>query len=733
MATPQLSPGILTREVDLTVGRADNVLDNIGAIAGPFAIGPVEEAIDITTEQELINTFGKPLSTDSQYEYWMSASSYLSYGGILKVARADGSTLNNANAGVGYASTTSLKIKNYDDYVTNHSSDAVQYTYASKNPGKWANNLKVCTIDDLADQTIGITTTDLGNAGAVIGYGVTTALTGAVIPGAGTTSEFNGYLKGIITGVSTDATNGASTIDVKIVSRVSSAGTETKISYSKSDPVSSIEASDTVFFVNNSGINTGALGQTGTSAATAVDWYDQQTLGLTNSTVYWRSIAPKPTSNNYSLDRQGKNDALHVVVVDDTGSVTGIQGNILEKHISLSKALDAVSNVNSPQKTWYKNYLAQFSTNVYAGKNPSSGADAYHGTSPVATGFSSGFTAYTTGEGLWGQNAQGITFSAVGNNTYTLSGGVDYSASGGMTATLANLNTAYDLFSNKDEVAVDFLLMGPGLSVESDSQAKANKLISIAEGRKDCLAVISPHKANVVDITNTTTQTNNILRFFSPLSSSSYAVFDSGYKYTYDRFNNQFRYLPCNADVAGLMARTTLTAFPWFSPAGQQRGVLNNAIKLAYSPNKAQRDLLYSARVNAVINQPGIGILLFGDKTGLGYASAFDRINVRRLFLTVEQALEGAANAQLFELNDVNTRTNFVNIVEPYLRDVQAKRGIVDFLVICDETNNTPDVIDNNEFRADIFLKPTRSINYVTLTFVATRTGVSFSEVAGRA
>jgi len=732
MATPQLSPGILTREVDLTVGRADNVLDNIGAIAGPFAIGPVEEAVNIQTEQQLINTFGKPLSTDSQYEYWMSASSYLSYGGVLKVARVDGSTLNNANAAVGYAATTSLKIKNFDDYNTNHSSDAVQYTYASKNPGRWANNLKVCTIDDLADQTIGITTTDLGNAGAKIGFGVTTALSSAVIPGAGTTSEFNGYLKGIITGVSTDATNGASTIDVKIVSRVSSAGTETKISYSKSDPVSSIELSDTLFFVNNSGINTGALGQTGTGAVTSVDWYDQQTLGLTNSTVYWKSIAPKPVTNNYSLDRQGKNDALHVVVVDDTGSVTGIQGNILEKHLSLSKSADAVSDVNSPQKIWYKNYLAQFSSNIYAGKNPSSAADSYHGTVPRATGFSSGFAAITVGAGLWGQNAQGITFSAVGNTTYTLTGGVDYSASGGMTATLANLNTAYDLFSNKDEIDVDFLIMGPGLSVESDSQAKANKLISIVEGRKDSMAVISPHRANVVDITNTTTQTNNILRFFSPLSSSSYAVFDSGYKYTYDRFNNQFRYIPCNGDIAGLMARTGLNAFPWFSPAGQQRGVLNNAIKLAYSPNKAQRDLLYTARVNSIVNQSGIGILLFGDKTGLGYASAFDRINVRRLFLTVEQALERAANAQLFELNDVNTRSNFVNIVEPYLRDVQAKRGLVDFLVICDETNNTPDVIDNNEFRADIFLKPTRSINYVTLTFVATRTGVSFSEVAGR-
>ena len=219
--------------------------------------------------------------------------------------------------------------------------------------------------------------------------------------------------------------------------------------------------------------------------------------------------------------------------------------------------------------------------------------------------------------------------------------------------------------------------------------------------------------------------------FYSPLQSSSYAVFDTGYKYTYDRFNNTFRYIPTNGDTAGLMVRTELDAYPWFSPAGLQRGVLNNAVKMAYNPTKNQRDELYSGRINSIINQRGSGIALYGDKTALAYSSAFDRINVRRLFLTVEQALEGAANDQLFELNDSNTRANFVNIVEPYLRDVQAKRGVYDFRVICDETNNTPDVIDNNEFRADIFLKPTKSINFVTLTFVATRTGVDFEEVIG--
>lgn len=729
MATPQLSPGLIVREVDLTVGRADNVLDNIGAIAGPFELGPVNEAIDITTEQELINSFGKPLSTDRQYEYWMTASSYLSYGGVLKVARVAGSTLGNSNAGAGGASTSMTgngRIDNYDDYQANHTTDTT-WNYAAKNPGKWANNLKVCVIDNAADQTIGINTTNPGTSGALVGNGVTVSLSGVVIPGAGTTSVFNGYLKGIITGVTTDATSGASSIDVKIVSRVSGS-TETKINYQQSNSAASIAVSDTVNFVNNSGINTG----TSQAATTSVDWYDQQSLGLTNSTVFWKSIAPRPVASNYVTQRKGGNDGIHVVVVDDTGSVTGIQGNILEKFTNLSKAVDATSDGDAPTKTYYKNFVADNSAYIYAGKNPSQEADTYWNTSPLASGFSAAFTPITTGAGLWGLEAQGVTFSSIGSVSYTFTGGVDYSANGGMEAQLGDLNTAYDLFSNKDEIEVDYVIMGPGLSDESQSQAKANKVISIAEARKDCVATVSPHRANVVNVTNTNTATSNLLRYYSPLTSSSYAVFDSGYKYTFDRFNNEFRYIPCNGDVAGLMTRTNLVAFPWFSPAGTQRGTLNNAIKLAYNPTKAQRDQLYPARVNSIINQKGSGIILFGDKTGLGYASAFDRINVRRLFLTVEQALEGAANAQLFELNDSNTRSNFVNIVEPYLRDVQAKRGVYDFLIVCDDTNNTPEAIDNNEFRADIYLKPTKSINFVTLTFIATRTGVQFSEVAGR-
>jgi hypothetical protein len=741
MATPQLSPGVLTREVDLTVGRADNILDNIAVISGPFTIGPVLAPIDINTEQELINVFGKPQSTDAQYEYWMSASSFLSYGGILKVVRTDGGTLNNANASIGSSASNDVKIKNFDDYNDNYSDDTVEFVFAAKNPGTWANTLKVCVIDDKADQTVGISTTNPSALGIVVGYGVTVGVSSIIKAGSGSTSEFTGYVKGIITGVST-STLGQSSFDVKIVSRYDvTADVESQIDYAERDRLSSFSSLDNFNFINNTGTSAGVA--TAGRILSVGDWYDEQTINLKNGTVFWKSIAPKPSTNNYSLERNGKNDAFHIAIFDDEGKVTGIQGNLLEKHIGISKAIDSISAVNSPQKIWWKNYLANFSDYVFAGANPSDEYDSFNNVTPTPAGFTTyngiaaqSFVKITTGDGIWNQLAQDNTFSSIGNVTYELVLGKNYDNDGGYKTDLSDLIEGYELFSNRDEVEVDYILNGPSLGTIEESQAKAAYLINLANQRKDCIACISPHRGSggdgVVGLTNSDTQTNNIIKFFSSLPSSSYAVFDSGYKYTYDRFNNIFRYIPCNPDIAGLMVRTSIEVYPWYSPAGQQRGILNNAIKLAYNPNKAQRDQLYPKRINSVINQPGLGVLLFGDKTALGYQSAFDRINVRRLFLTVEQALQKAAQAQLFELNDELTRSNFINIVEPYLRDIQAKRGVYDFLVICDQSNNTPDIIDNNEFRADIYLKPTKSINFVTLTFVATRTGVSFEEVAGR-
>ena len=730
MATPQLSPGVLVREVDLTVGRADNVLDNIGAIAAPFKSGPIEESVLISSQSQLINVFGRPQSNDRQYEDWMVASEYLSYGGTLQVVRIDGSNLNNANAGVSIASTT-LKIKNYDDYEANYSS-RTDFFYASKEAGEVNTNLKVCTIDNFADQTIGITTTSPVGAGATVGFGVTVQLSSVATPGAGTTTQFTGYLKGIITGVTTDSSSQMkSSIDVKIVSRVSGmatdSGTEYPITYQVGDPGKSIEVADVLTFVENSGANVKTA-----TVATAVDWYDQQTLGLTNSTIFWKNLAPRPVDNNYSSSRNAHNDAIHVAVVDDFGTVTGSQGNILETNFFLSKALDGEEDGNAPVKNYYKNFLANNSAYIYAGANPGTTTDVVNGfLNAQAGGFSTGYTKVTSGAGAWGLDAQGVTYNVLGNVTYTLAGGADYGASGGMAASLGDVLTGYNLFENKDEIGVDFLLMGSSMNDQLSTQAKANLLISIAENRKDCQAVISPHRTNVVNATSSTAATNAVLNYYSQISSSSFAVLDSGYKYVYDRFNNEFRFIPLNGDIAGIMARNNTIYLPWFSPAGQARGTLNNVVKLAYNPNKSQRDQLYKARINPVINQNAAGAILFGDKTALNYKSAFDRINVRRLFLTVEQSLEAAANDQLFELNDAETRSNFINIVEPFLTDIQSQRGIEDFRVICDETNNTPDIVDNNEFRADIFIQPARSINFVTLTFVATRGGISFAEVTG--
>jgi hypothetical protein len=811
MATPQLSPGVLIREVDLTVGRAENVLDNIGVIAGPFPIGPVNDPVNIETEREFLDIFGKPLGTDRQYEYWLTANSFLSYGGILKVVRVDGPTLRNGNAGVGQSFSDDVKIDNEEKFIFDHSEDT-SYYYAARNGGTWSNGLKVCTIDNRSDQIIGVGTTNPGALGLELSYGVTANRNSVSIPdpGNGKVGTFTGTLKGIITGINTDSINGQSTIEVRVLHRqnppfndfsdisettasaiagigvteiqvnntsgietgnyavtpnnatieivdydgssitlksgitsevsvgaavtyqnlVSTAGTAVPASYEKLNAVNSFTDNDVLSIFNK----TDDLVATITPEDSSVkDWYDQQTLGLDNSIIFWRSLAGRPVDNQYVRQRGGANDAIHVVVVDDTGNLTGIQGNILESFTFLSKSTDATADADNPTNVYYKDFITQNSKYIFPGYNPSIVADNFRGTQPIPSGFSTDFIGFTTAEGLWGQPAKNIKFSSIGNVTYSLGGGVDYSQFGGMGAELGDVINGYQLFADKDEIEVDYLLMGPGSTDdnETEAQAKANFLISLAESRKDCIATISPERSTIVNISDPNEQTENIIEFYSPLTSSSYAIFDSGYKFTFDRFNNQFRYIPTNGDIAGLCVRTSIEAFPWFSPAGLQRGNLNNAIKMAYNPNKAERDELYSSRINPVINIKGSGIVLFGDKTALSFSSAFDRINVRRLFLFCEQSLEGAANAQLFELNDESTRANFVNIVEPFLRDVQAKRGLFDYLVVCDETNNTPDIIDNNEFRADIFLKPAKSINYVTLTFVATRTGVDFQEVVG--
>ena len=530
--------------------------------------------------------------------------------------------------------------------------------------------------------------------------------------------------KGIITEVNSSA------IGVKFVSHVSNAGIETTKDYQPGG-VYKFGAGVISFGMS---ANTG--GGSTTTSATPLDWFDQQKITLSNSTINWNTIAERPGTSSYATARSSRFDEVHVVVIDDKGTVTGNAGTVLEKHLGLSKAKDAEFSAGSP--SYWRKYIYNNSSNIFGMGGPTLASSGITTTAFVA----GGFTKQT--DVAWDQDAQGISFAGSGVLTKTLTGGENYNGAatltaGAMTASLGGITAGYDLFENKEEFDIDFLLMGSANYPQADAQALANKLISIAELRKDVVAFISPNRGAFLNdsavgtgtLNSAADMTSNVVGFYAPLTSSSYAVFDSGYKYMFDRFSDTFRYIPLNGDIGGTCARNDINNFPWFSPAGTARGGILNAVKLAYTPNQTQRDVLYGNRINPVIFSPGAGIILFGDKTGFGKASAFDRINVRRLFIFIEEAISAAARDQLFEFNDEITRTNFVNIVEPFLRDVQSKRGIFDFRVVCDETNNTAAIIDSNEFVADIFIKPARSINFIGLTFVATRTGISFDEVIG--
>ena len=724
MALRLASPGISVREVDLTRGGVDFTLNVVGGIAAPFKKGPCNEITRINNEKDLVDTFGEPGvgTTDFHYETWYAASNFLSYGGKLDVVRCVGGDLNTANAGVGTSKIT-LLLEGYDDYINNQADDTTWY-FSAKNPGHWAENIKVAVIDNASDQVI-TPTFETGSiaSNVTVGYGVTQVLTGVSV-GVGTTAAASGYLKGIVTA------KGTTTIDVRVVSTVAADGTETLVDYQQNSQYE-FKTGAPLKILSGGGSVT-AFGST----ISSVDWYNQQNIltsvadgGTDFTTLSWRSVLNKPKTNNYVTRRDGSNDALHVVVIDAGGGVTGDVGSVLEKFPNLSKAKDATTSGN--EKIYWKDYIADNSEYIFAGHQLTQGTDNHWGTAPIKSGFSSGYTGVSNNAAAWGQEAKNIKFSSIGNIKYDLTGGLDYTGVGLYDAPLGDILNSYDKFADPVDSDIRFLLQGGASLTKEEEQAKANKLIQLAEGRKDTVAVISPNRTSLVNVTNTTDQLTNVLSFFSPLTSSSYVVFDAGYQYVYDRFNKKFIWMPTSADVAGTMVRTDRDHFPWFSPAGTQRGGLNFAIKLAFNPGQDSRDQLYSNRVNPITNKPGDGIILFGDKTGLAYESAFDRINVRRLFIVIEQAIENAAKSVLFELNDAGTRSNFINVVEPFLRDVQAKRGIQDFLLVCDETNNTPDVIDRNEFLADIYVKPARSINFIGLTFVATRTGVSFSEVVG--
>jgi len=417
--------------------------------------------------------------------------------------------------------------------------------------------------------------------------------------------------------------------------------------------------------------------------------------------AYATQFTSAPSTSTYTSNAGGANDEIHIIVIDQDGQITGTQGTVLEKYGFVSKASDAKDD--SGNSNYYKNVITSKSKYIHWLSHPTANAGA----------------SYANATSTWGTTATNKSFSRLSSNvTISLIGGVDG------TISTANVVTAYDQFDNADSVDISLVVSGPA------NATLVTSLISMAESRKDCLVFVSPEKADCVD--NAGSEVTDIKAYRDTLTSTSYAVLDSNWKYQYDKYNDVYRWVPLNGDIAGLCARTDLERDPWFSPGGLNRGIIKNAIKLAWNPTKTNRDDLYVKGINPVVTFQGEGIVLFGDKTLLSKPSAFDRINVRRLFIVLEKALARAARFSLFEFNDQFTRAQFVALVEPFLRDVQGRRGIYDFRVVCDESNNTPEVVDRNEFVGDIYIKPARSINFIQLNFVAVRTGVSFDEVVGK-
>jgi hypothetical protein len=749
MAANQLSPGVVIQERDLTTITTLSTA-NVGVIAAPFEIGPVEEVISISTERELVERFGKP--NNSNFEFWYTASQFLSYGGVLKTIRVNSSSLKNA-----VDSGTAPLVKNLQDYETSYESANNNWTWASRTPGSAGNSIGIFMTDAGADQIAVIPAPGSGNefefvadaaltatsgaAGKVFKYSVLLSVqtvVGDFTPGTSTTISIGGSDEAVDV-LAWDPSNkkleiglpsgGVTGIiaDAQVVSQgsntcvISASGIERRLYVGLNKDSISFAATDSVVDTNS-------------NAAIIVSVRNEYSEREYLPGVKWINVAPRPETSLYANSVGGRNDEMHIVIVDIDGVITGTTGAVLERFVGVSKAIDGKTSVG--ETNYYPEVIKQKSNYIFWGEHET---DVFS-----ATG--------TASDGNWGLGANARQFNLLRSTTgsesypearvtigskqnatfyYRLASGADYATAGGVYSTNnSDIASAYELIQDPESQTVDYILAGPSGVDDASAIAKVTSLVNIAEERRDCIVFTSARRGDVIGVSNATTITDNLVSYFDQLPSSSYLVFDSGYKYIYDKYNDVYRYVPCNGDVAGLCLQTTEVAEPWFSPAGFQRGILRNAIKLAYSPNKTQRDRLYAARINPIVSFPGQGVVLFGDKTALGFASAFDRINVRRLFLTIERVIGTAAKSQLFEQNDEAQRSLFLNIVEPYMRDVQGRRGVTDFLVKCDGDNNPPESVDRGEFYAEIYVKPTRTINYITLTFTATRTGVAFAEVA---
>ena len=660
-------------------------------------------------------------------------------------------------------------IRNIEEYEANVESGSNAWKFGARHPGTYGNSLRIVVTDSGPDQILSLaqpttaewefeTTNDVSYSAAnatakIYKYTIVVTLDAASIAGDFSTGEF--------WRAETDA---ASPVAIPVQGTVTAYDPITRkieldVNYSLSSDVLEVGDVIALWTQASGGTKTGDKakvevlnrqlhiikdgnanrfepnytveddnggGSPNINVASVRSEYDERYFGGSQK---WASVAPRPTTSPWVQDRGGKNDQIHVIILDGDGKLTGTPGSVLEKFLYLSKASDA-KGVQG-ETIYYRDVIKNNSQYIYWGSHETSSvfdvngaANGDWGQSGIGTSFDliKQTLPIKTNETPLGREIIGTTKGAT--TKYAIQGGTD-----GYSLARGEILGAFDLVADKETIDVDYILMGPSMADTSDTVAKAQKIIDIAATRKDCMAFVSPSRLDVIGQSDTNVIVNRTIDFYDQLSSTSYAVFDNNYKYIYDKYNDKYRYIACNADLAGLTLSTTLNSEAWFSPAGFNRGQLRNAIKLAYSPLKDHRDRLYAARINPVVSFPGEGIVLFGDKTALSYQSAFDRINVRRLFLVLEDAISEAAKTQLFELNDEFTRASFKNIVEPFLRSVQSRRGVVDFLVVCDSSNNPPEAIDRGEFFAEIFVKPTRSINYITLTFTATRTGSSFSEV----
>lgn len=672
------SPGVTIKEVDLTA--TINVSDqNIALVVLAAETGPVDTVTYISSEKELVETFGKP--NDYNYESWYAAQTIIQYGGIAAIIRPTSSSITLKSAYNAATTLTDFIIKNQFDFE-NYTGSA--FYFAGRNAGSKFNSLKVVAVDHGVDQVVTYTGTDP----AVLAGDAIRIVNGSTLVGTGWVYKIDTTANKLYI-VLADNTKKLPTSGLTTYSLTDNSGTPVEI------------------------IAAGAISAVDNSYYSTLEYAPGQK---------WTDIAPQPGTSSSVASKGGKFDEMHIVVLDEEGIVTGTPNTVLEKYTYVSKAKDA-SNLDGTV-SYFHSTLASKSSFVYPGAG--TGVD-FIGTTNRVLLEDGGFTSGDPSIGL--ANSANKVYPLISDTGipvvgFSLGGGADYDFVNDLTDIETTITNAYELIRDSETFNdIDFLVPG------KISTARALKLIDIAEYRKDCMAVISPRRSDVINGNSSTSKTDAIIDFFNGISSSSYVIFDSGYKYIYDKFNDTYRYVPCAADVAGLCINTTINSETWFSPAGYNRGNLKNATKLAYSPKQSERDRLYSARINPIVSFPGQGIVLFGDKTGLSSPSAFNRINVRRLFIELEKNVARFSKYQLFEINDEITRSSFKSAVEPYLRNVQGRRGIYDFLVICDETNNTPDVIDANEFYAEIFIKPARSINFITITFTATRTGVSFGEL----